>query len=702
MALDLKRFIARFVEEARDHFRQIDESIAALDTDPADKETVNALFRAFHTVKGSARMLKLMPIAESAHEVENVLGALREGTLVWSSDLRRLVRRGADALAGQVDAVAEGRDVAAFDPQLLADLAAILGGKTAAAATPALAPPPLPPATAEPPGGARLKTSDTVRVSLAKLDDVIRLMGEVVSSHTRLEQRLADIRRIERDGGAGARSGALAAFARDLCNDVFAQKLLMTSLHDKALAMRMLPLSVVLEPAARLIRELGTGLGKEVECETSGADIELDRQLIDRLGDPLVHLLRNAVDHGIETPQARLAAGKPRHGTIRIGARADGGGVTVEVADNGAGLPLAAIREKAVRKHLVTPQRAAALTDAEAVDLIFTPGFSTSPIVTEVSGRGVGMDVVKRTIVDDLQGMVTVETIPGQGTSFKLHLPLTLAVMRILMVGAGGQAFGFAAQYVFRLLEVRSDKIRNVAERKAVALDSEFVPVVSLAGLIGLPTAVRGEDESLLLVVVRMRGEKMALIVDTLLDERDMVLKPLPAHMRHLHLVAGMVATGRNALISVLHVPVLFDLVHAGRSGTQPADRPEKPGKKARKRVLVVDDSFNAREIVKDILEAHDYDVVLAENGRDGLDKVRAGSIDAVITDVEMPLMDGFTLTALLRAEERYRDLPIIIVTSRAKEEDKRRGISVGADGYIVKGDFNQNSMIETLGSVLG
>lgn len=699
MALDLKRFTARFVEEARDHLQKLEAGIAALDAHPNDAETVNAVFRSVHTIKGSARMLKLMPIPESAHAVENVLGALREGALTWTPDLRRLIRRGADALAGQVDAVAEARRPDAFDAALTADLAAALGApKDPSSPIPATPPPsPQPETTIDKPAAAeKIKTSETVRVSLTKLDEVIRLMGEVVSSHARLEQRLTDIHRIEH---AGAPPKALAAFAHDLRDDVFAQNLLMTSLHDKALAMRMLPLSVVMEPAARLIRELASSLGKEVECECTGAEIELDRQLIDRLSDPLVHLLRNAVDHGIEPPEQRLAVGKSRFGTIRMRARADGGGVCVAVADDGAGLSLTAIREKAVRKKMLSAEQAAGLSDAETVDLIFTPGFSTSPIVTEVSGRGVGMDVVKRTIVDDLQGMVTVETVPGQGTTFKMQMPLTLAVMRVLLVGVGGQAVGFTAQYIHRLIEVPAEKIRTAAERQTVALDSELVPVVSLAGLIGLPSNPVSKTDPVRMVVVRRRGEKMALRIDALIDERDMVLKPLPTHMRSLHLVSGMVATGGNALVSVLHVPTLFDRVHAGRSGAA-ASAPTADA--AQRRILVVDDSFNAREIVKDVLEAHHYVVELAENGRDGLDKVLKGRYDAVITDVEMPEMDGFTLTQTLRAQERFRDLPVIIVTSRAKEEDKRRGIKAGADAYIVKGDFDQNSMVDTLGSLLG
>lgn len=698
MALDIKRFQARFVEEARDHLRRFEEGLAALDADPADRENVNTIFRSAHTIKGSSRMLKLTAITETAHKVEDVLGALRDGSLAYRPDHGRLLQSGVDAIARQVDAVADGKEVPAPDESLCAALAAALAGEAAPAAAPA-APPPAEPAAGEP-AQVKLRGGDTVRIQLQKLDDLIKLMGEVVSSHARLRQRLADIRVLERAYGAGEQGAALRGFAKDLRDDVFTQELLMEELHGKALVMRMLPLAIVFEPAARMMRELGRSLGKDVECVVSGSTIELDRQLIDRLGDPIVHMLRNAVDHGLEPPDVRAAAGKPRHGRIALSARQDGGWVVIEVADDGAGLPLGAIRDKAVRKGLLTAEQAAALGETEVIDLIFTPGFSTSAIITEVSGRGVGMDVVKRCIVDELQGVISVEMVPGKGTTFSVRLPLSLAVMRVLLISAGGQTFGITAQYIVQLLELPPDRLMVAAEREAVVIDNEFVPVVSLAALLDLPPAAPRKD-TLLLVVIRVRNEKLALLVDLLVDERDMVIKPLPEHLRHLPLVSGMVMTGRNALVSVLHAPALQDAARRSRAGARAAAAvaAEQSGGV---RVLVVDDSLNTREIERDVLEAHGYVVTLAEDGVDGLQKARAGDFDAVLTDVEMPNMDGFTLTAKLRQEERYRDRPIIIITSREKEEDKRRGIQVGADAYIVKGDFDQSSLLDTLRSLLG
>ena len=719
MAIDIRKFIGRFVEEARDHLARLGEGLAALDAGRADPEGVNALFRSAHTIKGSSRMLRLASITEIAHRLEDVLGAMRDGSLAYSAPLGQLLYRALDQLADLVDRLAQGGDGASLpapDGALCQALAQAAG--PAAPGEEAPAAPAEPIESAEPPAAAvaapepRLQAAETVRVRLSKLDELIKLMGEVVSSHARMRERLADIHALERSLAASLGDGAaqgLRQFARLLKDDVQAQEALMDELHDKTLLMRMLPLAIVLEPAARLVRELARSVGKQVECSIGGTEIELDRQLIDKLSDPIIHLIRNAIDHGIELPAARAAVGKPAQGRLRLSARQDGGWVVIEVADDGGGIPVAAVREKAVKKGLLSAEKAAALTDQEAIDLIFLPGFSTSSIITDLSGRGVGMDVVRQTVLDELQGAVGIETRPGQGTTFSLRLPMSLAMMRVLLVQAHGLPWGFTAQHVVELQRVPAQALMQVAERQVVIVRNEFVPVVPLAELLRVPAPAApaggpGAQErhpGLLLVVLQVRSEKIAVQVDGLLDERDMVIKPLPPHLRKLPLVSGMVITGRNEMVNVLHAPALLEQARRLRGqGVQAGAAAHASATPYR--VLVVDDSLNTREIEKDVLQAYGYHVTLAEDGVDGLRKAMEGEFDAILTDVEMPHMDGFTLTARLREEDRYRDTPIVIITSREKEEDKRRGMQVGADAYIVKGDFDQNNLVETLRTLLG
>jgi two-component system, chemotaxis family, sensor kinase CheA len=750
MAIDIKKFVIRFIEEARDHINRLNDGLSALESGSSDAEVINTIFRSAHTIKGSSRMLKLVTITETAHKLEDVMGGLRDGSLLFSPPLGQLLYRAVDALSGLIDTLAENNDVNALplpDEALCAALTQACSGQLSQLPIPPApitsavdgpnspnqansavdtenppisipAPPvPLPQAKPPPPAATptepKLKTAETVRVRLSKLDELIKLMGEVVSSHARMRQRLVDIGAIEHDlidnVGPDAASH-LHQFAQLLKDDVQAQETLMDELHDKTLLMRMLPLSIVFEPAARMVRELARSLGKQVECAIIGTEIELDRQMIDKLADPIIHLIRNALDHGLETPETRLAAGKPAQGKLTLSARQDGSWVVIDVSDDGGGIPLAAVREKAIKKGMISAEKGAALSDQEAIDLIFLPGFSTNSIITDMSGRGVGMDVVKQAILDDLQGVVNVETRPGTGTTFSLRLPLSLAVMRVLLVEVDGLPFGFTAQYVGELLRLPASAMLTVAERNAVIIRNEFVPVVPLSELLRIPAHLNAAVDSanrsktdlgMLLLVLRVRNEKIAVQVDQLLDERDMVIKPLPEHMRRLPLVSGVVTTGKNELVSVLHAPALLEM--ARRARTQ-AVRVEAASHASDNhyRVLVVDDSLNTREIEKDVLEAYGYHVTLAEDGLDGLRKAMAGDFDAVLTDVEMPNMDGFTLTARLRQEEKYRNKPIVIITSREKEEDKRRGVQVGADAYIVKGDFDQSGLVDTLRALLG
>lgn len=727
MAIDIGKFLGRFVEEARDHINRLHDGLAAVESGGADAQNINALFRSAHTIKGSSRMLKLVAITETAHQLEDVLAALRDGSLSFSPPLGQLLYRAVDALSALVDTLAETSDPSALpptDPVLCAALAQALSGQSAMAESvarpvqPAIAQAvapdrePIPAAASTQAAEPRLKAAETVRVRLNKLDELIKLMGEVVSSHARMRQRLSDVHAIERawadDTVDEHRSARLHDFAQALKDDVQAQEVLMDELHDKTLQMRMLPLAIVFEPAARMVRELARSVGKEVECVVSGAEIELDRQMIDKLADPIIHLIRNGVDHGLETPDQRTAAGKAAQGRLTLSARQDGGWVLIEVTDDGGGIVLGAVRDKAVKKEFVSAERAATMSDQEAMDLIFLPGFSTSAIITDLSGRGVGMDVVKQCVLNDLQGSIHVDSRAGVGTRFALRLPLSLAVMRVLLVEVDGLPFGFTAQYVAELLRLPREAQLTVAERKAVIIRNEFVPIVPLTELLRIPAPMARARPTpathpgeMLLVVLCIRNEKLAVLVDALLDERDMVIKPLPEHLRRLPAISGMVTTGKNELVSVLHAPALLDAARRIRSQSVRAEE-GADARQRRHRILVVDDSLNTREIEKDVLQAHGYQVTLAEDGQDGLRKALEEDFDAVLTDVEMPHMDGFTLTERLRQQEKYRDTPIIIITSREKEEDKRRGIQVGADAYIVKGDFDQGALVNTLRSLLG
>ena len=731
MPFDINKFIARFVEEAREHVGRLNDGLVALEKTPGDLEIINAVFRGAHSIKGSSRMLKLTAIADVAHKLEDALGALRDKKIRPSGELMDLLFRGVDAISGMIEDVALGRETATPGGGLCEALAKAsvggscapppsAGGKTASAVSGGVFAPEGKPA----PSAARPGCPDTVRVKSEKLDDLIKLIGEMVSNQNGLKQIADDIRKIgqyaksdldfmgelERGGPPSAlleRAQALYTQIRQLDarirDDNNIRKLLMEELQEKALTMRMVPLSGVFESLQRTVRDIARSLGKEADLVIEGGEIELDKKMMEKLGDSLLHMVRNAIDHGIESPEERAAAGKPARGVVRLAACYDAGKVVIGLSDDGGGIPLGKIRGRALKKKMFSEEQLDGLDETALIGLIFQPGFSTSSIITDVSGRGVGMDVVKKNIVEDLKGAITVKTAAGKGTVFSVQLPLTLAIMPVLRVTAQGHNFAITASYVREVIRLPKDEFMSVVDRTAIRLRDEFIPVAGLASVVGMPQepdGPRSAVEEPLVLIVYAGAERMGLIVDTLIDEEDMVVKSLPAHMGNISLVSGVTISGNNEVINILHVPAL--LAAARKAHVRAAAAREDGERRGPANILVVDDSINTREIEKSILESYGYRVTLAGDGKEGLQKAKEFTFDAVITDVEMPRLDGFSLTEMLRAEETYRHTPIIIVTSREKEQDKRRGIQAGADAYIVKGSFDQSHLLETVQNLVG
>lgn len=557
MALDIKKFIGRFVEEAKDHLGRMGHGLSALEQGSASAEDVNSLFRSVHTLKGSSRMLKLEPITQLAHSLEDVLSALRDQQLQVNHAVLSALYQGVDVLSDQVEQLAEHGQLAENGAlkQLCDHLSGLAVGQAGLLRVEMSGEPSSPTA---PSGTGRvtptLTTSDTVRVKLTKLEELIKLMGELLSNHAGMRELSVTARRLEQQLQRQTHNElplAMRQFSRDMRDMVLSQDSLMQELHDKALQLRMLPLSMVFDPAARLVRDMARSIGKQVECRIYGSEIELDRQMIDQLADPIIHLLRNALDHGIETPEERKKAGKLTQGLLHICARQDAGWVVLDIRDDGAGLSLEAIGERALKKGLFSQAELEDMSDQQVIDLIFLPGFSTSSMITELSGRGVGMDVVKRSIVDDLQGAMSIQTRRGEGTCFTLRLPLSLAIMRVLLIRAGTQVLGFTAQYVTELLRVSPASLIHMADRNAVIIRNEFMPVVTLAAVLNLPVEtapgniLNRESKDLLLLVVCVNTEKLAVQVDELLDERDLVIKQLPEHLASNPLISGMVSMGQ-------------------------------------------------------------------------------------------------------------------------------------------------------------
>jgi two-component system chemotaxis sensor kinase CheA len=593
-------------------------------------------------------------------------------------------------------------------------------------------PTPAPPPARKP---ARLP-EEQIRVSATKLDKTIRLTGEVIAAQKRAEMRQTDLRRAwqmakdlwrqlrtllgEQDPealaileSAQALRDHLDALFKQNREDVAGLSQVVMELQVDALGLRMLPVSTVFDTFPRAVRDLARERGKEVDLNIQGGDTELDKQMLERINDPLMHMLRNAVDHGIEAPDERAAQGKPRRGTIWLRAYPMGGSIVIEVQDDGRGLSLDAIRAKALQQGLVNEDTVRTLSDRELRNLIFLSGFSTSQEVTDISGRGVGLDVVRRNVIEELKGDISVETESGQGTRFILTLPLTLTTQRILFVYVRGQVFGLPVTYVSETTRVLPNEVIQVVDRQAIRLRDQIVPIARLADVLALPegsgstSEQRSSGQWLYLVIAQAADERVGLGVDDVANEDDVLIKPLPKHLRRIGILSGATIAPDGTIIPILHVPGLIRAVR-GAPTARPAVAEEAQIEEV-PRILVVDDSLNTREIEKSILEACGYQVELAKDGMDALRVIAQapGSesqayFDLLVVDVEMPRLDGLSLTEKLRHDDHYARVPIIIVSSRDKEEDRRRGLDVGADAYIVKGTFDQEDLIATVASLLG
>jgi two-component system chemotaxis sensor kinase CheA len=564
-----------------------------------------------------------------------------------------------------------------------------------------------------------------VRVAAARLDALVAQGGELLLARRRAARRqedvaallgtmgrcLAEWRHLDRPRDLPRRAALatertslalkklsrdLERLARDMAADHHALDRAAAPLEEEIRRVRMRPFAEACEGLARAVRDLGLAAGKEIDLVVEGEDVELDRAILAGLRDPLLHLVRNAVDHGIEPPAERRARGKPSRGRITIAAALAREGVEVTVADDGRGIDLAAVRDQAQRRGPEVPG-----DDRELARLVFSPGFSTSPLVTELSGRGIGLDVVRHA-VEGLQGRVDLAFEPGAGTRFVLGVPLTLSTTRVLFVAVAGQTYALPSVHVRGLLRAGADDLGSVEGREVLLGSATPIPVVSLAEVLGLPSREPARVGGKVLLVLLGAGERsIACAVDELASEQDVVIKSLGRRLQRVPRIAGatVLPTGRIALVLAA-----AEVVDAAL-GLEPA-RPLVPALTespavARKRLLVVDDSITTRTLERTILEAAGYDVVTAADGAEAWHALHEITVDLVVADVEMPRMDGFALTEAIRGSKRHRDLPVVLVTALESERDKARGLEAGADAYLPKSTFDQSRLLQAVAQLV-
>lgn len=759
----LKRLLATFRIEADEHFRAISAGIFSLEKAPAGGQRtaiVETIFRDAHSLKGAARAVNLTAIESVCQSLESVFAALKGERLGVSPPLFDLLHETVAAL-GELLCADPGSSgthqllVAALTRRLDDALRGRQPEPEAAAQ-------PTEHITVHPQPVAPAPASDTVRVSTAKLDVVMRQVEELLMPRLAAVERARElrdtaaavavwkeqrlriqpaIRMVERSPGSdpqvanqdSERGSTLDSSSRgrqelpNLLAYLDSEQLHLKMLEDRLASlirsaerdqrmlvgmadgllhevkeMQLLPFASLLEMLPRVARELAREQGKHVELATHGGEIEVDRRILEAMKHPLIHLLRNSVDHGVEKPAVREATHKPSHGTITLTiSQKDSSKVEILMADDGAGIDVARVKTAASKLGVVSAEDAERLGEQEALALIFQSGVTTSPIITDVSGRGLGLAIVREK-VEQLGGSIVIETHPTVGTAFRIILPLMLANVRGVLVRASGQLFVIPAANFERVTRVANEDIRTVENRETISLDGQAVSLAWLSDVLELPRAQAPglPADKVLLVILGLGPGRIAFRVDEILAEQEVLVKSLGPQLARVRNVAGASVLGTGQVVPVLNVSDLL-ISAVMRTGAPRAPEhqssagiPQVAGKLS---ILVVEDSITSRSLLMHILESAGYRVTTAVDGADGYMTLKTGTFDLVVSDVEMPRMDGFELTAKVRSDKELAELPVVLVTSLESREHRERGIDVGANAYVVKSSFDQSNLLEII-----
>jgi two-component system, chemotaxis family, sensor kinase CheA len=687
-ALGAEQIRALFAQEAAVRLDHLDQLLLQLEQTGDDETLVRSVFRELHTLKGSSAVAGLTEVSRLAHDLEEVVEDLRAGRRAVTPELIDTLLTGADRLGSLVSHTLRDADASPepHGPAVNGVTTDLLTPVTEAAAptddiVPARNGVPVPAVPA--PDPLATVASPVVMVPIERLDEMVRLIGESASAHLRVGRMLKD-----RFGLDPASNTEFNDLSRSL-----------NVLQDRAMRTRMVPLSTITDKLQRAVRDLSRAQGKTIHWDVRGSETELDRGVLDQLSDSLLHLVRNAVDHGIETDERREAAGKPRQSSVRLHAMQLGSEVVIAVTDDGNGIDIERVRQQAVRQGIETD----GLSEEDLLQLIFHSGLSTTTFVTDVSGRGVGLDVV-RTNVEAARGRVEVRSQPGVGTEFRIIVPVTLAVMRCLLVEAGGQRFALPFHRVVRSQAFDESSLTRAEGRPMVWVDGQPVPVSTLADVLGAGSA---DPSSGPIVVLADSSRRHGFQVDRLVGQRDVVLKGLSRLLPHLPAVAGASVEPDGCVLVVLDPPGLIKRARQTTRGNvssapEVPEVSELPVTGPHGRILVVDDALTVRELQRNILERAGFDVRVAIDGTDALSKLAEGPSDLILTDVEMPNMDGFALTEAVRAHPSLANIPILILSSRASEADRIRGLDAGADGYIIKSSFDEGSLLAAVNRLIG
>ncbi len=726
---DLKEIIEDFLIEAFELVEQIDQNLVELENNPEDLELLNAIFRVAHTVKGSSSFLNFDILTKLTHHMEDVLNKARKEELKMTpevmdvvlesiDDMKALLQeirdKGSDQesnidiedICEKLDAISKNiplekkeEEPASQDysnmskDEIEKEIERLLQekkqeSKKRKAAKKGEVKKEKPKVPQKPPQVKKEEKEkiqkispssmeQTIRVEVKRLDHLMNLIGELVLGKNRLLKIYDDVE--ERYEGE--------KFLEELNQVVSSISIVTTDLQIAVMKTRMLPIAKVFNKFPRLVRDLSRELNKDMELVISGEDTELDKSIIEEIGDPLVHIIRNSCDHGIENADERKMLGKKEKGTIELKAYNEGNQIVIEVKDDGKGLDPEFLKQKALEKGLISQREAETMGNKEAFTLIFKPGFSTAKAVTNVSGRGVGMDVVK-TNIEKLNGIIDIDSELGKGTVMKLKIPLTLAIIQSLLVGVQEEYYAIPLASVLETVRISMDDIYMIEGRNVLRLRDEILSLARLSDIFGIEQ-VYETNEHAYVVVIGLAELKLGIIVDSLVGQEEIVIKSMGDYLQGIEGIAGATIRGDGRVTLIVDIAALMDLAKNIKTNIVAQSQIQKTKKQSPSdyNILIVDDSKTDRTIMRKSLDKLGINIIEATNGVEALNIVKSNKydFDSILIDIEMPRMDGYTLASEIKKYSRYKNIPLIAVTSRTSKSDRLRGVEVGMTEYITK-----------------
>ncbi len=745
----LKRLLETFRVEAEEHIRAISAGLMDLEKNPGEDEftvLIETIFREAHSLKGAARSVDLKEIEAVCQPLEGAFSALKRGEITLSPALFDLFHRAINVITQLISSPREKRTTGEKSKtrELISRLAELSRGaetKITSEEPPRVIEPPAPEPVMEaysagessdgtaPQAADERITMETVRIPTARLDPILLQAEEMILIKMAAGQRVIELKEIDhalaslKDSSEKWKEQGPGVMGRGV--DTVWKEISLSTLQDKLTAVTrvaeqdfrtisrmveehlesmkqllMLPASALTEVFPKMVRDLARDQGKEAELVIIGAEIEIDKRILEELKDPLIHLLRNCIDHGIKKPEERILLNKKAKGTISIDFRIkDGRQLEILVSDDGEGIDEKKVHDVAIKSGYLSRETSGSLEQRKIIPLIFASGITTSPMITDISGRGLGLAIVREK-AEKLGGTVSVETHSGRGTAFRLAMPLTLATFSGVLVRTDEYVFVLPTLNVERAVIINREEIGTVENRETINLDGHIISLVRLCDVLELPAVKSKTTESISAVVIKYGDSSIAFQVDEVLEEHQVLVKGLGRQLVRVRNIAGATVLGTGRVVPVLNVP---DLLKSALKTSAPARIEETGQLKTVKpiNILVAEDSITARTLIKNILETAGYRITTAVDGMDAFIRARSGEFDLVVSDVDMPRMNGFELAAKIRNDKKLADLPVVLVTALESREDREHGIEAGANAYIVKSSFDQSNLLEVVKRLL-